>query len=78
MTRYYLDLRDGDGLAIDEEGLEMPDLAAAREEAAHALADMVHDSITGQNLDQIAIEVRDDNWRVLDVAIAWRLRRPDS
>ena len=56
----------------------MPDLAAAREEAAHALADMVRDSITGQNLDQIAIEVRDDNGRVLDVAIAWRLRRPDS
>jgi len=31
MTRYYFDLRDGDGFAIDEEGLEMSDLAAVQE-----------------------------------------------
>ncbi|WP_165445855.1 DUF6894 family protein [Bradyrhizobium uaiense] len=78
MTRYYFDLRDGDDLAIDEEGLEMPNLAAVREEAARTLADMVRDSITGQNLDQIAVEVRDDNGPVLDGAFAWRLRRPNS
>jgi hypothetical protein len=75
MTRYYFDLRDGDGLAIDEEGLEMSDLAAVQEEAARALADMVRDSVTSQNLDQIAVEVRDDDGPVLDAAFAWRLRR---
>ncbi|WP_371817848.1 hypothetical protein [Bradyrhizobium sp. CCBAU 53421] len=38
MERYYFDLRDGCGLAIDEEGLEMPNLAAVQEEAVRALA----------------------------------------
>lgn len=75
MERYYFDLRDGCGLAIDEEGLEMPDLAAVQEEAARALADMIRDSIHGHNLDRVAIEVRDGNGPILEVAIAWRICR---
>ncbi|WP_166307189.1 hypothetical protein V5279_12185 [Bradyrhizobium sp. 26S5] len=78
MTRYYFDLRDGGGLAIDEEGLVMPDLAAVQEEAARALADMVRDSVRGHSLDQIAIEVRDGDGLVLEVGIAWRIRRSNS
>ncbi|QIG98077.1 MULTISPECIES: DUF6894 family protein [unclassified Bradyrhizobium] len=77
MTRYYFDLRDGGGLAIDEEGLVMSDLAAVKEEAARSLADMVRNSACGHNLGQIAIEVRDDNGPVLEAGIAWRTRRPD-
>ncbi|WP_312022765.1 DUF6894 family protein [Bradyrhizobium sp. 26S5] len=65
-------------MAIDEEGLVMPDLAAVQEEAARALADMVRDSVRGHSLDQIAIEVRDGDGLVLEVGIAWRIRRSNS
>ncbi|MBP2428404.1 hypothetical protein ABIF38_008305 [Bradyrhizobium japonicum] len=76
--KYYFDLRDGCGLALDEEGLVLSDLAAVQEEAARALADMVRDSVRGHNFDQIAIEVRDDDGPVLEVRIAWRIRRSNS
>ncbi|MHC2243185.1 DUF6894 family protein [Bradyrhizobium elkanii] len=65
-------------MALDEEGLVLPDLAAVQEEAARALADMVRDSVRGHNFDQIAIEVRDDDGPVLEVRIAWRIRRSNS
>ncbi|WP_309296303.1 DUF6894 family protein [Bradyrhizobium sp. Ce-3] len=78
MARYYFDLRDGCGLAIDEEGLEMPDLAAVQEEAARALADMIRDSVRGQNLDRAAVEVRDHNGPILEVGIAWRILRSNG
>jgi len=33
MKRYFFDIRDGNELAADEEGLELPDVEAALEEA---------------------------------------------
>ena len=36
--RYYFDLVNGDTVASDEEGVELPDIQSVREEAAHALA----------------------------------------
>ena len=38
MAVYYFDLRDGETLAVDEEGLELRNMGAVREEAARALA----------------------------------------
>ena len=40
LKRYYFDLRDGNGLAPDEEGVELPDIESVQEEAALSLADM--------------------------------------
>jgi hypothetical protein len=40
MRRYYFDLREGDDLAPDEEGLELPSIEQVQEEAARSLADM--------------------------------------
>jgi hypothetical protein len=63
MKRYYFDLRDGDYLAPDEEGIELPDIETVQEEAAEALAhmakDLEHDA-TEAGGHSIAIEVRDD------------------
>jgi hypothetical protein len=39
MKRYYFDLRDSEGLSVDEEGLELQDVQAVQEEAALSLAD---------------------------------------
>jgi hypothetical protein len=40
MPRYYFDLREGDRLAVDEEGIELPDPQAVQLEAARSLADV--------------------------------------
>jgi hypothetical protein len=37
MRRHYFDLRDGDGLSVDEEGLELCDIQTVREETAREM-----------------------------------------
>jgi hypothetical protein len=46
MPSYDFDLRDGDELAVDEEGLELRD-RDLHEEAARSLADMARDAVRG-------------------------------
>ena len=67
MKRYYFDIRDGDGFAPDEEGLELPDIEAAQQEAALSLADLSRDAVRmlRRNARLMQIEVRDDNGPVL-------------
>jgi hypothetical protein len=38
VPRYYFDWHDGDWLMLDEDGLDLPDLDTARQQAAQALA----------------------------------------
>lgn len=38
MTRYYFDIKDGDDLALDEEGLELPAIKAAQVAAARSFS----------------------------------------
>ena len=47
MPRYYFDLRDGDDLAADEEGMVFATIDGAQSEAAHSLADMARDAVRG-------------------------------
>jgi hypothetical protein len=77
MKRYYFDLRDGDDLCSDEEGMEMLDLEAVQEEAARALADMARDEVLARNgfARHLAIEVRDDNGPVMRAKFAFELER---
>ena len=67
MTRYFFDIRDLGGFAPDEEGLELPDIEAAQEEAALTLADMARDAVRSPNGNAhlMQIEVRDRNGPVL-------------
>jgi hypothetical protein len=58
MPRYYFDVRDDDGAFIDEVGIELPDMAAAIQEARRALADMVRDALRDSKGD-VAIAIRD-------------------
>ena len=37
-ARYYFDIREGDDLAPDDEGLELPSIERVQEEAARSLA----------------------------------------
>mgnify|MGYP001119505958 CR=1 FL=1 len=45
MPRYYFDLRDGDDLSLDEEGLALPSIDRVQDEAARSLADMARDAV---------------------------------
>ena len=60
MGRYYFDLRDSEGLTVDEEGLELLDVQAAQEEAALSLADAVRDGLRRSDgaLNLMTVEVR--------------------
>ena len=80
MTRYYFDLRDGDDLAVDEEGVELRDIATVQEEAARSLADVARDAVrrpeylSGKN-HRMAIEVRDQAGPVLQVKFTFEVAR---
>jgi hypothetical protein len=79
MIRYYFDLRDGDDLAPDEEGVELPDIEHVQEEAALALAQMARDvlprTVTDDGGHRIAIEVRDEAGPVLKVFFTFEADR---
>jgi hypothetical protein len=62
MGRYYFDLRDSEGLAVDEEGLELRDVQEAGEEAALSLADATRDNLYrgDGSFNQLSVEVRTD------------------
>lgn len=70
MRRYYFDLVDGTEVASDEEGIDLPDVQAAQEEAARALAALVRQmrtTVPQQALFDIAIDVRDNAGLVMRV-----------
>ena len=77
--RYYFDLRDGDEIAVDEEGLELPGIERVQEEAALSLADMARDAASEHRIDggvpRIAIEVRDDHGPLLQVRFTFKIDR---
>ena len=79
MIRYYFDLRDGDELAVDEEGIEMPDLETVQFEAVRSLADMAKHTEWTKGRAALghrrAIEVRDDSGPVLQVKFTFDVDR---
>jgi hypothetical protein len=86
MPRYYFDLRDDKGIALDEEGLELSSPRAVQAESAKLVADMARDAVlsaarTGER-QQMAIEVRDAGGPVLQVKFCFQIEdlksRPQS
>jgi len=71
MPRYYFDLRDHKGIAVDEEGLELANPRAVRAEAAKSLADMARDAVLSASptggRQTMAIDVRDASGPVMQV-----------
>ncbi|WP_420965918.1 DUF6894 family protein [Bradyrhizobium sp. B120] len=60
MRRYFFDIREGDELAVDEEGILLPDI-----EAAKSLADVVRDRASANRSRQVTIEVRDESGAIV-------------
>lgn len=78
MPRYYFDLNDRDGLAVDEEGMILRDLDEAQDEAARTLGDMARDASRHTRRvasEQMAIEVRDEIGSVMRVHFSFKIER---
>jgi hypothetical protein len=75
MTRYFFDIREGDKVAIDEEGKDLPSVESAQEEAARSLADLARDKIGCYPFCQMSIEVRDTDGPVVEAKFVWELRQ---
>ena len=58
--RFFFDTRDDENLIEDEEGIELPDLQAAKFMAAESLAEIARDVIPGATRRILAVEVRDE------------------
>jgi hypothetical protein len=70
--RYYFDIRDGEALCTDEEGMELRDQAAAEIEAANSLADMARDLSPCNERHRMAIEVRTSVGPVFQAAFIFK------
>jgi hypothetical protein len=70
MARYYFDYRDDKGFSVDDEGFELPDLAAVQWEAVLSLVDQSRRTAKGsmEGLTDLVIDVRDDAGPVMQVA----------
>jgi hypothetical protein len=78
MPTFYFDVCEDGVVAIDEDGVELPDLAAAEREAGDAASTIAHDKFAegGQT---IVVDVRDESGRrVLSVAASLSIVRPDE
>jgi hypothetical protein len=80
MPRFYLHICDGAGFAEDEEGLELPDEAAARKAAIAGARDIMAADVKRGELDLASfVEVEDDNhgWLfTISFGEALALRKP--
>jgi hypothetical protein len=74
---FYFDLRNREGLFVDEEGTTLQNVDAAQEEATQSLAHAARDAIrsTGELVENMAIEVRDDIGVVMKVKFKFEVER---
>jgi hypothetical protein len=66
MNRYYFDLRDQDGVVVDDEGILLSDMEAVKKEATQAMVDAAREALVRPiRPGATAIEVRDDLGHVM-------------
>jgi hypothetical protein len=68
MSRYYFNLREDDELVPDDEGVELPTIESARDEAIRGLADCARDAICNASRARLAVEVLDGGRKPLFIA----------
>ncbi|WP_445219600.1 DUF6894 family protein [Bradyrhizobium sp. Pa8] len=55
MKRYYFDIRDGSQFIRDDEGVELPDIESARQEATAALSEITREWDRGRPQHRMAV-----------------------
>jgi hypothetical protein len=67
MPRYYFDIRDGDKLVEDAEGIELSDVAAAREEAVAAARELLAEHLRHGELPETKqFEIRNEAGELIE------------
>jgi hypothetical protein len=67
MGRFYFQLRAGDELTSDDEGMDLPDLSAAKREAMLTARELLVEAIkSGKQTVPEAFVIADDEGRALD------------
>lgn len=77
MKRYYFDLRDGSQFIRDDEGVELPDIESARQEATAALSEITRGWDGGGPQHRMAVEVRDDRGPILEARVSFEIKQRD-
>jgi hypothetical protein len=66
MPRFYFNIRRAAEVVSDEEGLDLPDMAAVREEAVTTIRELIADKIrTFGKVDFLGLDVTDDGGRLV-------------
>lgn len=74
--RYFFDMRENDEIAIDEIGLELPNIQAAEVEGAQSLADLARElQQQSEPRPSLSVEVRTDSGPLFKAALI-RMARP--
>jgi hypothetical protein len=69
--RYYFDLRDWDGLSVDDEGMKLHSMDAVQKEATDSMTNALRECLRWPiRPGQISIEVRDDKGHVMCIRFA--------
>jgi hypothetical protein len=67
MPKFYFHIRDDAGLIPDEEGMELPDIDAARKEAETGAREILADALRAhKEVDGKRIEIANQSGEVLD------------
>ena len=78
MPRFYFDVREGDRLTRDDNGLELDNLDAAERAAAEGAAEIGRDCLPKGNARDVTVEVRNERGRqVLSVRVAIEVHREE-
>ena len=75
MTRYYFDIRDGEDVYPDAEGLEFPNQREAEIEAAQTLAGLARDLAGQEDRPDVAVEVRNEVGPVFQAALIFEANK---
>jgi hypothetical protein len=68
MPRYHLHIYNRAGVSRDEEGLELPDLEAARESATEGIRSILSEEVRGGRFDlEGRVEIADGAGTVLEI-----------
>jgi len=74
LPKYFLHLWDGDAFEVDDEGVDLPDLASARDEAQRFAAEIRCDL---ESPDNARIEIAGEDGRILARVPIPPARRPN-
>jgi hypothetical protein len=76
---YYFDLRVLDEVSTDEEGTELSSIGDVRDEAAHALANLLREQVRATDgspfAQYLAVEVRDCSGPLLEATFSFQTKR---